>query len=135
MSYQTSSLAAVKYNKRSIVQSVVYLTRSSAVVSDGNFICCLIELRRFSNTTNILHKQKRVLIELQDIPRFQISPKIQINSDASVWFTCEHNYCTSEKCILYLKNSHYISILTKHELGNSNQFLSKPDKSQGVSAS
>jgi len=42
MSYQTSSLAAVKYNKRSIVQFVVYLTRSSAVVSDVNFIYCLI---------------------------------------------------------------------------------------------
>lgn len=41
-SYQTSSLAAVKYNKRSIVQFVVYLTGSSAVVSDVNFIYCLI---------------------------------------------------------------------------------------------
>lgn len=135
MSYQTSSLAAVKYNKRSIVQSVVYLTRSSAAVSDGNFICCLIELGRFSNTTNILHKQKYVLIELQDILRFQISTKIQINSDSSVWLTWENSYCTFENCILYLNNSHYISILIKHKLSNSKQFLSKRDKSQGVSAS
>lgn len=29
--------------------------------------------------TNILHKQKYVLIELQDIPRLQISPEIQIH--------------------------------------------------------
>lgn len=129
MSYQTSSLAAVKYNKRSIVQSTVYLTRSSAVVSDVNFIYCLIELGRLSNTTNILHKQKYILTELQDIPRFQISPVIRINSHSSVWFPWEYNYCTFENCILYSKNSHYISILTKHKLGNSKQFLTKLDKS------
>lgn len=135
MSYQASSLAAVKYNNRSVVQSIVYLTRSSAVVSDVNFICCLIELGRFSNTTNILHKQKYALTELQDVPRFQISPEIQINSDSPVWFTREHNYCTFKNCILYSKNSHYISILTKHKLSNPKQFLTKLDKSQGVSTS
>lgn len=103
MSYQTSSLATVKYNNRSIVQSIVYLTRSSAVVSDVNFICCLIELGRFSNTANILHKQKYVLIELQDTSRFQISPEIQINSDSSIWFTQQHNYYTFENLQSILK--------------------------------